>query len=154
CPRCQPRSSCRLCSPRPCPTAGWTPCVGAASPPTSSPGGDRPEGERRTGFLEHRPRLGQTGVRSRFEQAAPHDSRLEHPAIVPVYDLGELPDGRPFFVMKLIQGRTLAELLAARATPADDLGRWVEVFERGCRAVAFAHARGLIHRDLKPSNVM
>jgi serine/threonine protein kinase len=71
-----------------------------------------------------------------------------------VYDLGELADGRPFFVMKLIHGHTLAEWLAARETPAEDLPRWVGVFEQVCAAVAVAHARGLIHRDLKPSNVM
>ena len=94
------------------------------------------------------------GFRARFEEEARHVGRLEHPSIVPVYDLGELPDGRPFFVMKLIHGQTLAELLAARATPAEDLPGWVGVFERVCQAVAFAHARGLIHRDLKPSNVM
>jgi len=87
-------------------------------------------------------------------EEARHVSQLEHPSIVPIYDLGELPDGRPFFVMKLIHGRTLAELLAARATPAEDLPRWVGVFAQVCVAVAFAHARELIHRDLKPSNVM
>src|SRR5262249_49057805 len=94
------------------------------------------------------------GLRSRFEEEARHVGRLEHPSIVPVYDLGELPDGRPFFVMKLIHGQTLAELLAARATPAEDLSRWVGVFQQVCATVAFAHARDLIHRDLKPSNVM
>jgi tRNA A-37 threonylcarbamoyl transferase component Bud32 len=98
--------------------------------------------------------FGDAGTRARFQEEARYVSRLEHPSIVPVYDLGELPDGRPFFVMKLIQGQTLAELLSARATPAEDLARWVEVFEQVCAAVAFAHARGLIHRDLKPSNVM
>jgi serine/threonine protein kinase len=92
--------------------------------------------------------------RVRFEEEARLVGQLQHPSIVPVYDLGELPDGRPFFVMKLIHGPTLAELLAARATPADDLARWVGVFEQVCVAVAFAHARDLIHRDLKPSNVM
>jgi hypothetical protein len=56
--------------------------------------------------------------------------------------------------MKLVQGRTLADLFGGRAASADELPRWVEVFEHICRAVAFAHARGLIHRDLKPSNVM
>jgi len=94
------------------------------------------------------------GARARFEEEARRVSRLEHPSIVPVYDLGELPDGRPFIAMKLIHGQTLAELLAARATPAEDLSRWVGVFEQICAAVAFAHARDLIHRDLKPSNVM
>ncbi len=94
------------------------------------------------------------GFRLRFEEEARHLSRLEHPSIVPVHDLGELPDGRPFFVMKLIHGQTVAELLAARATPAEDLPGWVGVFERVCQAVAFAHTRGLIHRDVKPSNVM
>src|SRR5262245_3791002 len=100
------------------------------------------------------PVFGDGGARARFEEEARHVSRLEHPSIVPVYDLGELPDGRPFFVMQLIHGQTLAELLAARATPAEDLTRWVGVFEQVCVAVAFAHAHELIHRDLKPSNVM
>src|SRR5262245_39239422 len=98
--------------------------------------------------------FGDSGARARFEEEARHASRLEHPSIVPVHDLGELPDGRPFFVMKLIHGRTLADLLAVRATLAEDLPRWVGVFAQVSAAVAFAHARGLIHRDLKPSNVM
>src|SRR4051812_44369898 len=97
--------------------------------------------------------FGDGGARARFEEEARHVGRLEHPSIVPVYDLGELADGRPFFVMKLIHGHTLAELLAARGTP-EDLSRWALVFEQCCAAVAFAHARDLIHRDLKPSNVM
>src|SRR5262245_59145346 len=91
---------------------------------------------------------------ARSEEEARRVGRLGHPSIVPVHDLGELPDGRPFFVMKLVHGQTLAELLAARAAPAEGLQRWLLVFERVCQAVAFAHARGLIHRDLKPSNVM
>jgi tRNA A-37 threonylcarbamoyl transferase component Bud32 len=100
------------------------------------------------------PVLADGGFRARFEEEARHVGRLEHPSIVPIYDLGELADGRPFFVMKLIHGQTLAGLLAARATPPEDLPGWVGVFERVCQAVAFAHARGLIHRDLKPTNVM
>jgi tRNA A-37 threonylcarbamoyl transferase component Bud32 len=100
------------------------------------------------------PVFGDSGFRVRFEEEARQVSQLEHPSIVPVYDLGELTDGRPFFVMKLVHGQTLEEVLAARATPGQDLHRWVEVFERACAAVAFAHARGIIHRDLKPSNVM
>ncbi len=100
------------------------------------------------------PVLADGGFRARFEEEARHVGRLEHPSIVPVYDLGELADGRPFFVMKLIHGQTLAELLAARATSAEDLPSWVGVFEQVSAAVAFAHARDVIHRDLKPSNVM
>src|SRR5262249_12971891 len=56
------------------------------------------------------------GAKGRFEEEARRVSQLEHPSIVPVYDLGELADGRPFFVMKLVNGHTLATLLAARAT--------------------------------------
>src|SRR5439155_20859165 len=76
------------------------------------------------------------------------------PGTPPVHALGELADGSPFLAMKLIQGRTLAALLDARSSPADDLPRFVGVFEKVCEAVAFAHARGVVHRDLKPANVM
>jgi serine/threonine protein kinase len=98
--------------------------------------------------------LGDRDFGARFEEEARLVGQLQHPSIVPVYDLGELPDGRPFFVMKLIHGRTLEDLLEDRAAPPEDLPRWLRVFEEVCQAVAFAHARGLIHRDLKPSNVM
>jgi serine/threonine protein kinase len=74
------------------------------------------------------------GFRALFEQEARHVGRLEHPSIVPVHDLGELPDGRPFFVMKLIHGQTLAALLAAqwrqvRRHPPR-LWRQVDILER------------------------
>src|SRR5205823_7118004 len=65
-----------------------------------------------------------------------------------------LEDGRPFFAMKLIKGRTLAEILAARANPSEDLPRFLAVFEQLCQAVGYAHSKGVIHRDLKPLNVM
>lgn len=79
--------------------------------------------------------------------------RLEHPGIPPVHDLGRLPDGRPFLVMKLVRGRTMADLLAARGD-LSDRDRWLRTFEQICDAVGFAHAQGIIHRDLKPANVM
>src|SRR5262249_13052319 len=83
---------------------------------------------------------------ARFAEEARHVGQLQHPSIVPVYDMGELPDGRPFFAMRLIHGHTLAELLRGRATPAEGLPHWMEVFEQVCNAVAYAHARGVIHR--------
>jgi serine/threonine-protein kinase len=56
--------------------------------------------------------------------------------------------------MKLVEGRTLAALLGERQTPADDLPRFLLVFEQVCQAVGYAHSRGVVHRDLKPANVM
>jgi serine/threonine protein kinase len=90
----------------------------------------------------------------RFVTEAALTARLSHPGIPPVYALGTTADGRPFLAMKLIRGRTLADLLKERSTPADDLPRFVQIFEQVAQAVAFAHTRGVIHRDLKPSNVM
>jgi serine/threonine protein kinase len=75
---------------------------------------------------------------------------LEHPGIVPVHDVGVLPDGRPFYVMKLVRGARLDEHVAALTTVPDRL----RVLERIAEAVAFAHAQGIIHRDLTPANVM
>jgi tetratricopeptide (TPR) repeat protein len=90
----------------------------------------------------------------RFREEARITAQLQHPAIPPVHDLGTLTDGSPFLAMKLIRGHTLAALLRDRPTPADDLPRFVAVFEQVCQAVGYAHAQGVIHRDLKPSNVM
>ncbi len=90
----------------------------------------------------------------RFVEEAQIAGQLQHPGIVPVYDLGTLADGRPFFAMKLVKGRTLGELLRERSDPRDDRPRLVGIFEQVCQTVAYAHARGVIHRDLKPSNVM
>jgi eukaryotic-like serine/threonine-protein kinase len=75
---------------------------------------------------------------------------LEHPNIVPVHDLGTLPDGRVFYVMKYVRGDRLdAWRREGRARPET-----LRLFLKICEAVAFAHARGVIHRDLKPENVM
>jgi len=74
-------------------------------------------------------------------------ARLEHPGIVPLHDLGILPDGRLWYAMKLVRGRRLDEL---EAQPLELL----RIFQRICEAVAFAHANGVVHCDLKPENVM
>ena len=90
----------------------------------------------------------------RFVEEAQIAGQLQHPGIVPVYELGRLPDARLYIAMKLIRGRTLAALLDGRADAAEDRPRYLAVFEQVCQTMAYAHACGVIHRDLKPSNVM
>ncbi|MCA8976702.1 MAG: tetratricopeptide repeat protein, partial [Planctomycetes bacterium] len=86
----------------------------------------------------------------RFVEEAQINGRLQHPGIVPVYDMGLRTDELPYFSMKLIEGKTLNELLRQRPDPIELLG----IFEQVCHAVAYAHSRSVVHRDLKPANVM
>lgn len=79
---------------------------------------------------------------------------LEHPGVVPVHSVGTLPDGRPYFSMRLVNGQTLADLMRQREGPADSLPQLLKVFEQVCQTMAYAHTRGVIHRDIKPSNVL
>jgi serine/threonine-protein kinase len=97
---------------------------------------------------------GDAAVRRRFVEEAQVGGQLQHPGVVPVYELGYFPDQRPYFTMKLVKGRTLAELLQERPDPGQDLPRFLGIFEQICHTVAYAHSRGVIHRDLKPSNIM
>jgi eukaryotic-like serine/threonine-protein kinase len=90
----------------------------------------------------------------RFVEEAQIGGQLQHPGIVPIYELGTFADRRPYFAMKLVKGQTLADLLAGRPSPSEGLPRFLGIFEQVCQTVAYAHARGVIHRDLKPSNVM
>jgi serine/threonine-protein kinase len=96
----------------------------------------------------------QLDVIGRFLMEAQVSGQLQHPGIVPVYDVGRLAGQRPYFTMKLVQGQTLAALLAERPDPGHDLPRFLKVFEQVCQTLAYAHSRGVIHRDLKPSNIM
>ncbi len=119
-------------------------------------------------FRAHDPELGrEVAVKVLLESRQDHDDlerhfleeaqiggQLQHPGVVPVYDVGRLPDDRPFFTMKLVEGRTLAALLKERDTPAHDLPRFLKIFEQVCQAMAYAHSKGVLHRDLKPANVM
>jgi serine/threonine protein kinase len=90
----------------------------------------------------------------RFVRESRITGRLTHPNIPPAYQLGTLADGSPFLAMKLVRGRTLADLLKERPDVSHDLPRFVAVFEQVAQAVGYAHSQGIIHRDLKPANVM
>jgi hypothetical protein len=85
---------------------------------------------------------------TRFLREAKVQARLQHPAIVPVHELGRATDGRPYFTMKRLAGVTLHQLLGG------SLQRLLRAFADVCLAVEFAHEHGVIHRDLKPTNIM
>jgi WD40 repeat protein len=89
----------------------------------------------------------------RFLREAMITAQLEHPGIVPVHEAGRWPDGTPFYVMKLVAGRSLKELIEERATVDERLGLLHHVIAVA-DAVAYAHRRKIIHRDLKPANVI
>jgi len=93
-------------------------------------------------------------VVQRFVEEAQIGGQLQHPGIVPVYELGLMADERPYFTMKLVKGRTLATLLTERESPSSNRRRLIDIFESICQTLAYAHSRGVIHRDLKPANIM
>jgi serine/threonine protein kinase len=77
-------------------------------------------------------------------------AQLEHPGIVPIHDVGTLPDGRVFYTMKLVEGRRLDQQTAELGGIPERL----RTFQKICEAVSYAHAHGVLHRDLKPQNIM
>ena len=87
---------------------------------------------------------------ARFRSEAESAARLDHPHIVPVYEVGER-DGRPYFAMKYVAGTTLARRLAEGPMPPREAAALLAPI---CDAVHFAHSRGILHRDLKPSNIL
>jgi serine/threonine protein kinase len=98
--------------------------------------------------------------KARFVREAQVQGQLEHPAIVPVYDIDQRPDGSTFFTMRRVMGRTLHAIIEdlqqgvpeakARYTRRELL----QAFATVCLAIDYAHARGVVHRDLKPANIM
>ena len=101
-----------------------------------------------------------SGDHVRFIEEAKVTGQLEHPNIVPVYELGVDENGHVYYTMKFVQGVTLNQILkqlAARDKEAKKkypLPVLLTLFQKICDAVAFAHSKGVIHRDLKPENIM
>jgi serine/threonine-protein kinase len=98
-------------------------------------------------------------IRLRFLREAQITGRLEHPGIVPVYDMGTTSQGAPYYVMRLVRGQTLAEALSAcnSEMPERALAKRLQLLDRlidVCEAMAYAHSKGVVHRDLKPSNIV
>lgn len=104
-------------------------------------------------------------LRSRFLTEAQITSQLQHPGIVPVYDIGQLPSGRDYFTMKEVAGPTLEQVVQELHGASDGatwgttragwtLRRLIDGYCRIVETIAYAHARGVVHRDLKPSNLM
>lgn len=89
-----------------------------------------------------------------FQNEVRITGRLQHPGIIPIYETGVVGDGRPFFVMKLIKGQTLAALLNNRTSVDQDLPRLLKIFEHVCQTLSYTHSRGIIHLDIKPTNIM
>ena len=98
-----------------------------------------------------------------FDREAHIMANLPHPCIPPIHAKGTLADGRPYFVMKLIHGKTLKERLDQRSQSEESRtiaelstgqGDLLGIFENMCQAVGYAHSQGVIHRDIKPANIM
>lgn len=101
-----------------------------------------------------------TWAKDRFVREARVQGQLEHPVVVPVYDLGVSDEGDPYFTMKRIVGQTLATILDdLRHGKAETLARFTRrkllgALSQVSLALAFAHERGVVHRDIKPANIM
>ena len=106
-----------------------------------------------TNTTEESPARAVAAMAARFLLEGRITAQLEHPSIVPVYEIGQRRDGTLYYTMKLVRGQTFARALAGCKTLEQRL-RLLPHFVDLCQAIAYAHDRGVIHRDIKPSNVM
>jgi serine/threonine-protein kinase len=103
---------------------------------------------------------GSGAARARFLREIRVQGQLEHPSIVPVYDVGTTGEGELYFTMRKIQGRTLADVIDGLTRSDADLTarfsrrKLLTAFSSVAMAVHYAHSRGVVHRDLKPQNIM
>ncbi len=88
---------------------------------------------------------------ARFEMERQTLAALDHPGIARVFDAGATPEGRPYFVMELVEGEPVTAYCASKNLEPNDI---LSLFLEACSAVEHAHRRGVIHRDLKPSNLL
>jgi len=143
--------------------------MGAAEPPTVPPSSYAIVGEVARGGLgrilkAYDRRLGRSvalkellhtsgDAAARFVREALVTARLQHPAIVPVYEAGHWTDGSPFYAMKLVSGRSLQEVIGQTRSLEERLALLPNMIAIA-EAVAYAHSEGIVHRDLKPANVL
>ncbi|MCA9245389.1 MAG: serine/threonine protein kinase, partial [Phycisphaerales bacterium] len=89
-----------------------------------------------------------------FQREVQTLARLNHNGIASIYGAGETSDGRQYFSMEYVEGRTLTDYAATWANEPDRVRRGLRLIQRVCDAISYAHQRGVIHRDLKPSNIL
>ena len=92
-------------------------------------------------------------LRARFLREAMVTGMMEHPGVIPVYELGQTAAGVPYYTMRFVKGRRTLRTAMTEATARDDRLALLEPFLKVCDTLAYAHARGILHRDLKPENI-
>ena len=125
---------------------------------------DRRLGRRLALKTLHTPALNRPSVVARFLEEAQATAQLQHPGIIPVHDLGKMPNGRVWFTMKEVDGQTFGEVISQvhavsktrwrSAASGWTLRRLIDALRQVCEAVGYAHSRSVVHRDLKPANIM